>query len=134
MPWEAWSGGDKLEEPASLGEAINQLVHQDQVAAHSVKEVVCSLVLKICLVWHGVCGEWVAAKVLVDREKKVKGAVERVKVRLSVNRRLEPAWGALWQIVLCVGCVDRWASARIGHEGRCKQIGQSGTQKAAELR
>ena len=58
---------------------------------------------------------------LVDHEKKVKGAVERVKVRLSANRRLEPAWGSLWQVVLCVGCVDRWASARIGHEGRYKQ-------------
>ena len=90
-----------MEEPASLGEAINQLVHQDQVAAHSVKEVVCSLVLKICLVWHGVCGEWVAAKVLVDREKKVKGAVERVKVRLSVNRRLE---GAVASSTLCWLC------------------------------
>ena len=133
MPWEAWSGGDKLEEPASLVKAIDQLVHQDQVSAHSVKEVVCSLVLKIRLVWHGVCVEWVAAKVLVDHEKKVKGAVERVKVRLSANRRLEPARGALWQVVLCVGCVDMWASARIGHEGGYKNIGQSGTQKAAEL-
>ena len=72
MPWEAWSGGDKLEEPASLGKAINQLVHQDQVSAHPVKEVVCSLVLKIRLVWHGVGVEWVAANVLVDHEKKVK--------------------------------------------------------------
>ena len=74
MPWEAWSGGDKLEEPASLVKAIDQLVHQDQVSAHPVKEVVCSLVLKIRLVWHGVwvCVEWAAAKVLVDHEKKVK--------------------------------------------------------------
>ena len=30
LPWEAWSGGDKLEEPASLVEAVNQPVHQDQ--------------------------------------------------------------------------------------------------------
>ena len=72
MPWEAWSGGDKLEEPASLVKAIDQLVHQDQVSAHPVKEVVCSLVLKIRLVWHGVGVEWVAANVLVDHEKKVK--------------------------------------------------------------
>ena len=121
LPWEAWSGGDKLEEPASLVEAIDQPVHQDQVAVHSVEKVVCSLVLKIRLVWHGVCVEWVAAKVLVDHEKKVKGAVERVKVRLSANRGLKPARGALWQIVLCVGCVDMWASSRIGHEGGCKK-------------
>ena len=72
MPWEAWSGADKLEEPASLVKAIDQLVHQDQVVAHTVKEVVCSLVLEIRLVGHGVCVEWVAAKVLVDHEKKVK--------------------------------------------------------------
>ena len=71
MPWEAWSGGDKLEEPTSLVEAINQPVHQDQVAAHAVKEVICSLVLKIRLVWHGVGVEWVAANVLVDHEKEV---------------------------------------------------------------
>ena len=133
MPWEAWSGGDKLEEPTSLVEAINQPVHQDQVAAHSVKEVVCSLVLKIRLVGHGFCVEWVAAKVLVDHEKKVKGAVERVKVRLSANRRLEPARRALWQVVFCVGGVAMGASARIGHNDWYKKVGQSGTQKAAEL-
>ena len=60
-----------MEEPASLVKAIDQLVHQDQVSAHSVKEVVCSLVLKIRLVWHGVGVEWVAANVLVDHEKEV---------------------------------------------------------------
>ena len=67
----AWSGGDKLKEPASVVKIINQAVHQNQVSAHAVKEVVCSVVLKIRLVWHGVCVEWVAADVLVDHEKEV---------------------------------------------------------------
>ena len=85
MPGEAWAGGDKLEEPASLGKVINQAVQQNQVTAHSVKEVVCSLVLKIRLAWHRFSVEWVVAEVLVDHNEKVKGAVERLKVRLSAN-------------------------------------------------
>ena len=67
----AWSGGDKLEQPASVAKAVNEAVHQHQVPAHPVQEVVCSVVLEIRLVWHGVCVEWVAADVLVDHEKKV---------------------------------------------------------------
>ena len=133
MPWEAWAGGDKLEEPTSLGKAINQAVQQDQVAAHSVEEVVCSLVLKIRLAWHRFSVKWVMAEVLVDQKKKVQGAVEGVKVRLSANRRLEPARRALWQVVFCVGGVAMGASARIGHNDWYKKVGQSGTQKAAEL-
>ena len=122
-----------MEEPTSLVKAINQPVHQDQVAAHLVEEVVCSLVLKIRLAWHRFSVEWVVAEVLVDHKKKVKGAVERLKVRLSANRRLEPARRALWQVVFCVGGVAMRASARIGHNDWYKKVGQSGTQKAAEL-
>ena len=122
-----------MEEPTSLVEAINQPVHQDQVAAHSVEEVVCSLVLKIRLAWHRFSVEWVVAEVLVDHKKKVNGAVERLKVRLSANRRLEPARRALWQVVFCVGGVAMGASARIGHKDGYKKVGQSGAQKAAEL-
>ena len=85
MPGEAWVRGDKLEESASLGKVINQAVQQNQVTAHSVKEVVCSLVLKVRLAWHRLSVEWVASEVLVDHNKKVKGAVERLKVRLSAN-------------------------------------------------
>ena len=122
-----------MEEPTSLVKAINQSVHQDQVAAHSVEEVVCSLVLKIRLAWHRFSVEWVVAEVVVDHKKKVKGAVERLKVRLSANRRLEPARRALWQVVFRVGGVAMGASARIGHNDWYKKVGQSGTQKAAEL-
>ena len=75
MPVKAWSGGDKLEQPASVTKAVNEAVHQYQVSAHPVahpvQEVVCSVILEICLVWHGVCVERVAADVLVDHEKKV---------------------------------------------------------------
>ena len=85
-----------MKEPTSLGEVIDQAVQQDQVTAHSVKEVVCSLVLKIRLAWHRFSVKWVMAEVLVDHKKKVQGAVEGVKVRLSANRRLEPARRALW--------------------------------------
>ena len=85
MPGEAWASGDKLEEAASLGKVVNQAVQQNQVTAHSVKEVVCSLVLKIRLAWHRFSVEWVVAEVLVDHNEKVKGAVERLKVRLSAN-------------------------------------------------
>ena len=77
--------------------------------------------------------EWVAAEVLVDHKEKVKGAVERLKVRLSANRRLEPARRALWQVVFCVGGAAMGASARIGHNDWYKKTGQSDTQKAAEL-
>ena len=123
MPWEAGAGGDKLEEPTSLGKAINQAVQQDQVAAHSVEEVVCSLVLKIRLAWHRFSVKWVVAEVLVDHKEKVKGAVERLKVRLSANRRLEPARRALWQVVFCVGGVAMGASTRIGHNDWYKKVG-----------
>ena len=116
MPWEAWASGDKLEKPTSLGKAINQAVQQDQVAAHSVEEVVCSLVLKIRLAWHRFSVKWVMAEVLVDQKKKVQGAVEGLKVRLSANRRLEPARRALREVVFCVGGVAMRASARIGHD------------------
>ena len=44
---------DKLEESSSVVKAVNQAVHQHQVPAQLVKEVVCSVVLEICLVWHG---------------------------------------------------------------------------------
>ena len=116
MPWEAWAGGDKLEEPTSLVKAINQSVHQDQVAAHSVEEVVCSLVLKIRLAWHRFSVKWVMAEVLVDHKEEVQRAVEGLKVRLGANRRLEPVRRALWQVVLCVSGVVMRASARIGHD------------------
>ena len=53
LPGEAWSGGDKLEQPASVAKAVNEAVHQYQVSAHPVQEVVCSVILEICLVWHG---------------------------------------------------------------------------------
>ena len=122
-----------MKEPTSLGEAINQAVQQDQVTAHSVEEVVCSLVLKIRLAWHRFSVKWVVAEVLVDQKEKVQGAVEGLKVRLSANRRLEPARRALWQVVFCVGGVAMGASARIGHNDWYKKAGQSGTQKAAEL-
>ena len=105
-----------MKEPTSLGEVINQAVQQDQVTAHSVKEVVCSLVLKICLAWHRFSVKWVMAEVLVDQKKKVQGAVEGLKVRLSANRRLEPARRALWEVMFCVGGVAKRASARIGHD------------------
>ena len=62
---------DKLEESSSVVKAVNQAVHQHQVPAQLVKEVVCSVVLEVCLVWHGFCVEWVAADVLVDHEKEV---------------------------------------------------------------
>ena len=45
--------GDKLEESSSVVKAVNQAVHQHQAPAQLVKEVVCSVVLEICLVWHG---------------------------------------------------------------------------------
>ena len=122
-----------MKEPTSLAEVINQAVHQDQVPAHSVKEVVCSLVLKVRLAGHGFGVKWVMAEVLVDLKKKVQGDVEGLKVRLSANRRLEPARRALWQVVFCVGGVAMGASARIGHNDWYKKVGQSGTQKAAEL-
>ena len=85
LSWEPGAGGDKLKESSSLGEVIDQAVQQDQVTAQSVKEVVCSLVLKIGLAWHRFSVEWVTAEVLVDHNEKVKGAVERLKVRLSAN-------------------------------------------------
>ena len=72
MPREAWSSGDELEEPASEVKTVNEAVHQHQVAAHAVKEVVCSVILKVCLVGHRLCAEWVAANVLVDHEQEVK--------------------------------------------------------------
>ena len=71
LAWEAGSAWDKLEESPSVVKAVNQAVHQHQVPAQLVKEVVCSVVLEICLVWHGFCVEWVAADVLVDHEKEV---------------------------------------------------------------
>ena len=66
LSWEPGAGGDKLEESSSLGEVIDQAVEQDQVAAQSVEEVVCSLVLKVSPAWHRFCVEWVTAEVLVD--------------------------------------------------------------------
>ena len=111
-----------MKEPTSLGEVINQAVQQDQVTAHSVKEVVCSLVLKIRLAWHRFSVKWVMAEVLVDQKKKVQGAVEGLKVRLSANRRLEPARRALWEVVFCVGGVAMRASARIGHDNWCNKM------------
>ena len=122
-----------MKEPASLGEVVDQAVQQDQVTAHAVKEVVCSLVLKIRLAWHRFSVKWVMAEVLVDHKKKVQRAVEGVKVRLSANRRLEPARRALWQVVFCVGGVAMGASARIGHDEWYSKVGQNGAQKAAEL-
>ena len=116
MPGEAWAGGDKLEEPASLGKVVDQAVQQNQVASQSVKEVVGSLVLKVRLAWHGLSVEWVVSELLVDHNEKVKRAVERLKVRLSANGGLEPARRALWQVVFCVGGVAIGASARIGHD------------------
>ena len=71
LAWEAWPAADKLEESSSVVKAVNQAVHQHQVPAQLVKEVVCSVVLEVCLVWHGFCVEWVAADVLVDHEKEV---------------------------------------------------------------
>ena len=102
MPGEAWAGGDKLEEPPSLGKVVDQAVQQNQVASQSVKEVVCSLVLKISLAWHRFSVEWVTAEVLVDQKEEVQRAVEGLKIGLSANRRLEPARRALWEVVFCI--------------------------------
>ena len=71
LPGEAWSGGDKLEKSSSMTEVVKQAVHQLQVIAHLVKEVVCSLVLEICLGRRWLCVEWVSANVLGDQEKEV---------------------------------------------------------------
>ena len=111
-----------MKEPTSLAEVINQAVHQDQVTAHSVKKVVCSLVLKVRLAGHGFGVKWVMAEVLVDLKKKVQGDVEGLKVRLSANRRLEPARRALREVVFCVGGVAMRASARIGHDNWCNKM------------
>ena len=116
MSWEPGAGGDKLKKSTSLGEVVNQAVQQDQVTAHSVKEVVCSLVLKIGLAWHRLSVKWVMAEVLVDHKEEVQRAVEGLKVRLGANRRLEPVRRALWEVVFCVGGVVMRASARIGHD------------------
>ena len=66
--------------------------------------------------------KWVMAEVLVDQKKKVQRAVEGLKVRLSANRRLEPARRALWEVVFCVGGVVVRASARIGHDKWCSKM------------
>ena len=116
LSWEPGAGGNKLKEPTSLGEVIDQAVQQDQVTAQSVKEVVCSLVLKISLAWHRFSVEWVTAEVLVDQNEEVQRAVEGLKIGLSANRRLEPARRALWEVVFCIGRVAMRASARIGHD------------------
>ena len=71
LPGEAWSGGDELEKSSSMTEVVKQAVHQLQVIAHLVKEVVCALVLEICLGRHWLCVEWVGANVLGDQEKEV---------------------------------------------------------------
>ena len=71
LSWEPGAGGNKLKEPTSLGEVIDQAVQQDQVTAQSVKEVVCSLVLEISLAWHRFSVEWVTAEVLVDQREEV---------------------------------------------------------------
>ena len=60
LPWEAWSGGDKLEEPAGMVKAVNQAVHQHQVAAHPVKEVVCSGIGSVLSGWRRMC--WLTMK------------------------------------------------------------------------
>ena len=116
LSWEPGAGGNKLKESTSLGEVIDQAVQQDQVAAQSVKEVVCSLVLKISLAWHRFSVEWVTAEVLVDHREEVQRAVEGLKIGLSTNRRLEPARRALWEVVFCISGVAMRASARIGHD------------------
>ena len=116
LSWEPWAGGNKLKEPTSLGKVIDQAVQQDQVAAQSVKEVVCSLVLKISLAWHRFSVEWVTAEVLVDHKEEVQRAVEGLKIGLGANRRLEPARRALWEVVFCISGVAMRASARIGHD------------------
>ena len=105
-----------MEEPTSLEKVIDQAVQQDQVTAHSVKEVVCSLVLKIGLAWHRFSVKWVMTEVLVDHKEKVQRAVEGLKIGLGANRRLEPVRRALWEVVFCVGGVVMRASARIGHD------------------
>ena len=116
LSWEPGAGGNKLKEPTSLGEVIDQAVQQDQVTAQSVKEVVCSLVLEINLAWHRFSVEWVTAEVLADQREEVQRAVEGLKVGLSADRRLEPARRALWEVVFCIGRVAMRASARIGHD------------------
>ena len=72
LPWLGWSAGDKLKKSTSLAKAINESIHQQQISAHPVKEIVCSLVLKIGWVGHRVGVEWVASEVLVDHEQEVK--------------------------------------------------------------
>ena len=116
LSWEPGAGGNKLKEPTSLGEVIDQAVQQDQVTAQSVKEVVCSLVLEMNLAWHRFSVEWVTTEVLVDQREEVQRAVEGLKIGLSANRRLEPARRALWEVVFCIGRVAMRASARIGHD------------------
>ena len=116
LSWEPWAGGDKLKESTSLREVIDQAVQQNQVVAQSVKEVVCSLVLKIGLAWRRFSVEWVTAEVLVDHREDVQRAVEGLKIGLGTNRRLEPARRALWEVVLCIIGVAMRASARIGHD------------------
>ena len=59
---------------------------------------------------------------LVDLKKKVQRHVEGLEVRLSVNRRLEPAWWAVREVVFCVGGVVMRASARIGHDKWCNKM------------
>ena len=116
LSWEPGAGGNKLKEPTSLGKVIDQAVQQDQVTAQSVKEVVCSLVLKMSLAWHRFSVEWVTAEVSGDQQEEVQRAVEGLKIGLSANRRLEPARRALWEVVFCIGEVAMRASARIGHD------------------
>ena len=116
LSWEPGAGGNKLKESASLREVINQAVQQDQVVAQSVEEVVCSLVLKVSPAWHRFSVEWVTAEVLVDHREDVQRAVEGLKIWLGANRRLEPAWRALWEVVLCIIGVAMRASARMGHD------------------
>ena len=118
LSWEPGAGGNKLKEPTSLGDVVDQAVQQDQVTAQSqsVKEVVCSLVLEKSLAWHRFSVEWVTAEVLADQREEVQRAVEGLKIGLSANRRLEPSRRALWEVVFCIGRVAMKASARIGHD------------------
>ena len=116
LSWEPGAGGNKLKESTSLREVINQAVQQDQVVAQSVKEVVCSLVLKVSPAWHRFSVEWVTAEVLVDHREDIQRAVEGLKIWLGANRRLEPARRALWEVVLCSIGVAMRASARMGHD------------------
>ena len=60
-----------MKESTSLVKAINESIHELQVSAHSVEEIVCALVLKIGLAGHRVSVEWVASEVLVDHEQEV---------------------------------------------------------------